>query len=156
MYLEEYALRFFAIKNNQAQYVKDIGDFLTEYMEAVADPEKSAGFDYDAEEATFKTTFRVLAEALGESAFSGVNKQGNAMGYFSSLHFEALAIGIQPHLSKLAVAENALKEKFKTALLELKKDTAFQALTKGGGKNYSAALKKRIEFVEQRVGACLK
>lgn len=156
MYMEEYALRFFAIKNNQAGYEKDIGDFLTEYMEAVADPEKSAEFNYAAEEEIFSTTFRVLAEALGESAFSGVNKQGNPMGYFSSLHFEALTIGIQPHLSKLATAKNVRKEKFRTALLDLKKDAGFQSLTKGGGKNYAAALKKRIEFVEQRVAACLK
>ena len=156
MYLEEYALRFFAIKNAQAKYVKDVGDFLTEYMEAVADSENSTGFNYTTEEATFKTTFRVLAEALGETAFSGVNKQGNPMGYFSSLHFEALTQGIQSHLEQLAVADDAQKEKFKIALQELKRDGGFQNLTKGGGKNYAAALRKRIEFVDQRVTACLK
>jgi len=156
MYMEEYALRFFAIKNSQASYEKDIGDFLTEYMESVADPEKPAGFDQAVEEATFKKTFRVLSEALGETAFSGVNKQGNPMGYFSSLHFEALTLGIQPHLEKLATADVAQKAKFKAALLDLKRDAGFQSLTKGGGKNYAAALKKRIEFVEQRVAACLK
>lgn len=156
MYMEEYALRFFAIKNDQASYEKDIGDFLTEYMESVAIPEKPAGFDYTAEEQTFRTTFRVLSEALGETAFSGVNKQGNPMGYFSSLHFEALTLGIQPHLDELAGAGDAQKEKFKGALQDLKRDAAFQLLTKGGGKNYAAALKKRIEFVEQRVAECLK
>lgn len=156
MYMEEYALRFLAMKNDQGSYEKDIGDFLTEYMESVADPEKSTAFDYTAEEQTFKTTFRVLSEALGETAFSGVNRQGNPMGYFSSLHFEALTLGIHPHLDKLAAADQPQKEKFKSALQELKRDSAFQALTKGGGKNYAAALKKRIEFVEQRVAACLK
>jgi len=156
MYMEEYALRFFAIKNNQASYEKDIADFLTEYMESVADPEKPTRFDYIAEEQTFKTTFRVLSQALGEAAFSGVNKQGNPMGYFSALHFEALTIGIQPHLDKLAGADDCQKEKFKNALQELKRDAGFQTLTKGGGKNYAAALKKRIEFVEQRVAECLK
>jgi len=78
------------------------------------------------------------------------------MGYFSSLHFEALTLGIQPHLDKLAAAGQSQKQKFKSALQELKRDAAFQALTKGGGKNYAAALRKRIEFVEQRVAECLK
>lgn len=155
MYMEEYVLRFFAIKNNQANYAKDIGDFLTKYMEAVADPNEPTSFDYAAEEETFKTTFRVLSDALGDTAFSGVNKQGNPMGYFSALHFEALTIGIQPHLGKLATADEPLKETFKNTLMKLKQDPAFQALTKGGGKNYAAALRKRIEFVEQRVAACL-
>jgi hypothetical protein len=156
MYLEEYALRFFAIKNDQASYEKEIGDFLTEYMESVADPEKAVRFDYSGEEQTFKTTFRVLSDALGETAFSGVNKQGNPMGYFSSLHFEALTLGIQAHLDKLAAIGEAQQEKFKSALQDLKRDAAFQALTKGGGKNYAAALRRRIGFVEQRVGECLK
>lgn len=155
MYLEEYALRFFAIKNNQAQYVKEVGDFLTEYMEAVSDPEKANDFDYDKEEETFNATFHILAEALGDTAFSGVNKQGNPMGYFSALHFEALTIGVQKELAKLATADQVLKGKFKIALMELKRDSAFQKLTKGGGKNYAAALRSRIESVEQRVATCL-
>jgi uncharacterized protein YihD (DUF1040 family) len=156
MYMEEFALRFFAMKNDIERYEKDIGDFLTEYMEAVANPEQPVAFDYVAEEQVFKTTFRLLAEALGESAFSGVNKQGNAMGYFSALHFEALTIGIQKHLGQIdKLSDEVAKGKFKSALIDLKKDSDFQSLTKGGGKNYAAALKKRIQFVEDRVGACL-
>lgn len=157
MYMEEYALRFFAMKNVIDRYEKDISDFLTEYMEAVSRPDAPAPFDYVLEEQAFKTTFRVLADALGESAFSGVNKQGNAMGYFSALHFEALTIGIQGHLNQIGqLPDDASKGKFKAALIDLKKDPEFQSLTKGGGKNYAAALKKRIQFVEQRVGECLK
>jgi hypothetical protein len=155
MYMEEYALRFFAMKNNRTAYVKEIGDFLTEYMEAVSDPEKSESFDYAKEEEVFYTTFRILNEALGETAFSGVNKQGNPMGYFSALHFEALTIGIQRFLEKLAAADEALKDKFQNALMQLKRDPTFQKLTKGGGKNYAAALRHRIELVEQRVAGCL-
>jgi hypothetical protein len=156
MYMEEYALRFFAMKNNQAKYVKDIGDFLTEYMEAVSDPEQQAlKFDYVAQRTTFMDTFRVLNEALGDTAFSGFNKQGKPQGYFSALHFEALTIGIQKGLGKLAVADAALKQKFKESMIALKTDEGFQKATKGGGKNYAAALKQRIELVESRVAACL-
>jgi hypothetical protein len=157
MYMEEYALRFFAMKNFRAAYVKDIEDFLTMYMEAVSDPEKTdVPFDYVAEAATFSDTFRVLSEALGEAAFSGVNKQGTPMGYFSALHFEALTLGIQPHLGKLVAADASLKKRFREALVTLKRDPEFQSLTKGGGKNYAAALRRRVAFVEKRVALCLK
>jgi hypothetical protein len=156
MYMEEYVLRFFAIKNNAAVYVKDIGDFLTDYMEAVSDPEQTkVTFDYELEEQAFADTFRVLNEALGEAAFSGVNIKGNPMGYFSSLHFEALTLGIQKNLARLATADQPTKDAFKQTLEDLKKDASFQKLTKGGGKNYAAALKARIDAVEQRVAACL-
>lgn len=153
--MEEYVLRFFGMKNNRDEYEKKVGEFLTEYMEAVSDPErKEVTFAYDAEEIGFANTFRVLNEALGEGAFSGVNKQGNFQGYFSALHFEALTMGLQPSLDKLAAADEPLKQKFKDKLLEVKKDPEFQKLTKGGGKNYAAALEARIEFVSKRVAEC--
>ena len=155
--MEEFVLRFFGMKNNRQEYEKNVGEFLTEYMEAVSDPErKDVTFDYDVEEKIFASTFRVLNEALGEGAFSGVNKQGNIQGYFSALHFEALTMGLQASLDKLAAADDALKTKFKDKILEVKKDAEFQKLTKGGGKNYAAALEARIDFVSKRVAACLQ
>lgn len=155
--MEEYVLRFFGMKNKRTEYEKNVGEFLTEYMEAVSDPErKDVTFDYDTEAKIFDNTFRVLNEALAEGAFSGVNKQGNIQGYFSALHFEALTMGLQTSLDKLATADDALKAKFKEKILEVKKDVDFQKLTKGGGKNYAAALEARIEFVSRRVAACLQ
>lgn len=157
MYMEEYVLRFFAMKNNLEGYEKDIGEFLTEYMEAVSDPDRTdVTFDYGQEEAVFEATFNTLNEALGEAAFSGYNKQGKPQGYFSALHFEAFTLGIQGVLPDLLVADTATKEKFQNALLELKQDDAFQKQTKGGGKNYAAALRQRIDFVAQRVAGCLQ
>ncbi|MGN6110499.1 MAG: GmrSD restriction endonuclease domain-containing protein [Kofleriaceae bacterium] len=157
MYMEEYALRFFALRNKLDDYEKDIGAFLTEYMEAVSDPDadKKAPFDYPSQRKAFLDTFRVLNEALGESVFSGFNRQGKPQGYFSALHFEAITIGIQPCLDRLEAADESLKAAFKKALHELKVDGEFQKLTKGGGKNYAAALKQRVDFVRQRVTSCL-
>lgn len=156
MYMEEFVLRFFALKNNLGGYVKDVSDFLTEYMESVSDPERGGTFDYTAEKKSFEDTFRVLNGALGEETFSGFNKLGKAQGYFSALHFEAFTIGVQNHLGAITSADGPQLEKFRSALLELKNDDTFQKLTKGGGKNYAAAMKQRIEFVEQRVAACLR
>lgn len=155
--MEEYVLRFFGMKNNRSQYEKNIGEFLTEYMEAVSDPENGdITFNWDEEKQCFVDTFRVLNEALGEGAFSGVNKQGNIQGYFSALHFEALTMGIQASLSQLAGANAELKSTFRDAILEVKKDAEFQKLTKGGGKNYAAALEARIDFVNKRITSCLQ
>jgi hypothetical protein len=155
--MEEYVLRFFGMKNNREEYEKNVGEFLTEYMEAVSDPDrKDVTFIYQDEEKVFADTFRVLNQALGEGAFSGVNKQGNIQGYFSALHFEALTMGLQASIDKLAVADDTLKTKFKDKILEVKKDAEFQKLTKGGGKNYAAALEARIDFVSKRVAACLQ
>ncbi len=157
MYMEEYVLRFIALKNNRAAYVKEIGEFLTEYMESVSDPDrKGAPFPYEKERQTFVDTFRVLNQTLGEEAFSGLNKRGTPMGYFSALHFEALTIGIQKHLSAWSSNDKTRRSTMKAAIRELKRSSEFQKLTKGGGKNYAAALKQRINAVESKVGECLK
>ncbi len=157
MYLEEFVLRFFALKNNQSGYVKDIGDFLTEYMEAVSDPDRhDMPFDFDAERTVFGKTFKILHDVLGTGAFSGFNERGTAMGYFSALHFEAFALGIQKQLDRLAADGVAGSDKVKQAFIATKTDAEFKKLTTGGGKNYAAAFRQRVEFIEKRVAACLK
>jgi len=157
MYLEEYVLRFFALKNNGDAYVKEIGDFLTAYMEAVSDPaRKDVSFDYVAERAVFEKTFRVLAETLGASAFSGFNEKGTPMGYFSALHFEAFSVGLQKKLAVISLDDAGMMGKLEEALVATKLDPEFKKMTTGGGKNYAAALKQRIEFVEEKVEECLR
>lgn len=155
MYLEEYALRFFALKNNRDAYVKEIGDFLTDYMEAVSDPKRGTAFDYEMERSVFVRTFGLLKEALGAGAFSGFNENGNPMGYFSALHFEAFALGLQRHLDSLSSADTPTRTRFVDALKAIKLDADFKKLTTGGGKNYAAALKQRVAFVDTKVGECL-
>lgn len=156
MYMEEYVLRFFALRNNRREYVKEIGDFLTEYMEAVSDPaESGVRFDYAANQHAFETTFGFLSKALGESAFSGVNIAGTPKGYFSALLFEALTLGLQDYLDVIAAPTKEVLERLKSALTDLKQDKAFQRATKGGGLNYAAALERRIDFVRTKVGVCL-
>ena len=156
MYLEEYALRFFALKNNRDAYAKEIGEFLTDYMEAISDPRRGTPFDYDAERRVFATTFGLLKEALGAAAFSGFNDNGNPMGYFSALHFEAFTLGLQRHLDSLFSADASVRSRFSEALRAIKMDPDFKKLTTGGGKNYAAALKQRVAFVDTKVGECLQ
>jgi uncharacterized protein with ParB-like and HNH nuclease domain len=69
-YDEELVLRFFAFKNNRAAYEHDVGDFMTEYMETVSDPESGAPrFDYRQEREIFEKTFRILNKCFQDRAF---------------------------------------------------------------------------------------
>lgn len=155
MYLEEYALRFYALKNNGDKYSKEVGDFLTEYMESIADPDKQFVFDYDQERSLFDKTFSFLASTLGSSAFSGVSRTGNIMDAFSALLFEAVTMGIQPRLAELSAADATARERFVSAVSAAKGDSEFQRWTRGGGKNYAAALRARVEHVKRVVDECL-
>ena len=152
-YDQELVLRFFAFKNYRDNYVHDVGDFLTEYMELVSDPENiQVKFNYDEEEKIFKKTFSILNKSLGEHIFSATNNKGNFVSKFLIYHFEAFSIGIQPYLDKLD--ENNLEQMSKLAELFtlIKNDSSFKDITTGGGKNYAKPLNQRISFVEDKLG----
>ncbi len=52
-YDQELVLRFFALKNRREKFKHEVTDFLTEFMEDVADPLEPETFDYPVEEARF-------------------------------------------------------------------------------------------------------
>jgi hypothetical protein len=149
---QELVLRFFALKNRRERFVHEVSDFLTEYMEDVADPEKPEKFDYGAEEAIFKKTFSVLDGALGELAFAFRNKAGTSLAAgFSVYHYESVTIGIQPVLGKMDASDKSLIDKLRDVLTEIKLAPEFVKLTTGGGKNSPGPLNNRIKFVERRL-----
>lgn len=155
MYLEELVLRFFAMKNDRSKYIKNLDVFLTDYMESVSHPKSDVDFNYSEEKTTFKKTFEILSESLGVNAFSGFNASDNPGGYFSTLHFEAFTLGLQGVINDCYDSSGNVKEIVGETMLEIKKDTDFKVLTTGGGKNYSAALETRINFVAERLSQCL-
>jgi len=152
---EELVLRFFAFKNDRESYVHEVGDFMTDYMEKVSDPQRGVRFDYGQEEEIFRKTFLLLDRTLGENVFCGVNAAGSFISRFLSYHYEAFTLGIQRYLGHLDPDDPDQVQRLKGILLEIKKDREFQRLTKGGGKNYPKPLSDRIEFVETKVGAGL-
>jgi len=97
---QELVLRFFSFKNNRENYIHEVGTFLTEFMEAASDV-AAAGivFDYEAEKGTFKKTFAVLKQSLGDDAFSHIDRRGRTQP-FSVYHFEAFTLGLQPLLGR--------------------------------------------------------
>ena len=150
---QELVLRFFAFKNNRQNYVHDVSDFMTEYMEAVSDPTREDfPFDYPTEQLIFEKTFKILNRTLESSAFSGTNPQGNLVAKFLSYHYEAFTLGLQPHLDKIDPYNDRVIMKLKAVLLSIKKDEEFRRITTGGGKNYARPLQDRIAFVEKKVG----
>jgi hypothetical protein len=98
---QELVLRFFSLKNWRGKFRHDIGDFLTEYMEAVSDPDNPLEFAYIVEEENFDKTFYVLQQTLGDLSFSlartGRGRDMLIRG-FSTNHYEAVTLGIQKRL----------------------------------------------------------
>ena len=74
---QELVLRFLALKNRRDKFKHEVSDFLTEYMENVADAQHPEGFDYPAEEARFTKTFEALQKTLSEHSFAFANRARN-------------------------------------------------------------------------------
>ncbi|TPK63061.1 DUF262 domain-containing protein [Mesorhizobium sp. B2-4-19] len=149
---EELVLRFFALKNQRAQFKHEVTDFLDEYMEAICDPSRNAPFNYGAEELSFRKTFRALWLALGEYAFAFANRDKTALSLgFSIYHFEGITIGIQSVINRIDLDDGAVLERLGTVLRGIKLDPAFIAITTGGGKNSPGPLNARISFVSERL-----
>ena len=80
-YDEELVLRFFAFLRRSHEYRHEVGDFLTEYMEAATDPTGLAEpvFDYVKDVETFRKTFEVIKD---RSAGSKPHERGaRAFGF---------------------------------------------------------------------------
>ncbi len=149
---QELVLRFFALKNRRDQFKHEVSDFLTEYMEDVADPSRPYQFDYVAEERIFRKTFQILRVALGDKSFAFRNKAGSALAAgFSMYHFEAIVIGLQKIIDSLDPLDAATMSRLQECLTNVKLDDSFVRLTSGGGKNSPGPLNDRISFVEQRL-----
>ncbi len=151
-YDEELILRLFTFKNARDEFVHDIRDFLTEYMEKVSDPESDIEFDFISQGHDFNKTFSVLKYTLGENAFGSINTNKDALNKgFLVYHFEAFTVGLQEHLEQIDLTDADKIDKLKKALFEVKCNDEFINATKGGGKNSPGPLKKRISFVEDAV-----
>lgn len=149
---QELVLRFIALKNVKGRFKHEVSDFLTEYMESVADPLQDDAIDFDNEKAIFRKTFAVLGKSIGESAFSFANKDGTKLtAGFSIYHFEGVTIGMQSVLARLDPADPVQMMKFDSVLRAIKLDPEFISITTGGGKNSPGPLNDRIGFVRDRL-----
>lgn len=160
-YDQELVLRFFAFLKWPHRYKHEVGDFLTEYMEAASDPEDvpPAVFDPDVDVARFEKTFKVLRRAaeaepdkLGGRLFGAVDVRGKIRGQFAIYHFEGLSLGIQEVLGGLDPADPDQMQELGAAIYEMKTDPALRNFT-GGGKNTAPAFRARIDFFRSKFSA---
>ena len=153
---QELVLRFFAFKNYREHYLHDVGDFMTDYMEAVSDEEnKSIIFDYAREQVAFEKTFKILNLALASRIFSATNSKGTLINKFSIYHYEAFTLGVQPFLDRIDQCNGGQIDMLRNQFIHIKNNEDFRRITTGGGKNYSKPLAERIGFVENILGSIL-
>lgn len=147
LYDQELVLRFFAFKNWTQNYIHEIGEFLTEYMEAVTT--QAIPFDYDREGATFRRTFLLLAKSLGPDVFARSNDKGTFVQSFSPIHFDAIVTAIQPFLPRIdPTAQNDLDALAKV-LGDAKRSSPFRNMTTGGGLNFAKLAQERTEYCKR-------
>lgn len=150
---QELTLRYFALKNWQDKFVHDLADFLTEYMEAVSDPEVvDAVFDYQQEADNFLKTFKILNLALGDKIFGRWGTNG-AQANFAVYQFESICIGIQCIIDNINPDNPEHINLIKAALEELKQNDEFVSQTTGGGKNSKGSLTRRIDVAKNQFSA---
>ncbi|ARN78576.1 hypothetical protein BST97_11580 [Nonlabens spongiae] len=146
----ELVLRFFALKNWRENFVHDVRDFLTEYMEGVTSGEIE--FDYDQNKSDFERTFKILNDSMSEKAFGYANK--NKTDVTSSVgvyQFEAFSVGIQNKLEQLLGINQKDTSILADRINKIKMDDDFISYTSGGGKNSKGPLENRINFVRKNI-----
>lgn len=147
---QELILRFFALKNRRQMFKHEVTDFLTDYMEAIADPLIEVDFLYEEERTIFSKTFKVLRAALADKSFAFKNKASTALSAgFSVYHYEAITIGLQSVLDKLDQNNIEQMEGLGRVLTAMKLDPVFAKLTTGGGKNSPGPLNDRVTFAQR-------
>lgn len=151
-YDQELVLRFLALKNAKDEFVHDIRDFLTDFMESVSDPSSPREFDYDTQEREFRKTFELLEKMFQERAFGGLTQKGDQLKKnFLIYHYEAFTVGLQEKINRIDVEDDDLVENLKDRLFSVKANQEFISKTTGGGKNSPNLLENRIDFVRKAV-----
>lgn len=134
----ELVLRFVTFLSPEVENLpkaKGVDIFLTSALRKILD---DTDFDYNKYEEKFRTTFRVLNEAWGESALRYRNQPGT--GKFSISFFEAVALGIAQNIDNLP-DHASIKDKIDS----VGQDYNFKAAS-GSGKNAQRRIPELLEF----------
>ncbi|MDK0570829.1 DUF262 domain-containing protein [Clostridium perfringens] len=146
---QEMVLRFFALKNNLENYKHPFSEYLTNYMEDVA--EKNIEFNIEREEENFKKTFFVLNSILGEDVFSSILGSERFKSDFVLYHFDAFTVGIQEHLDNIEKIirdyNNSDLNKLSDIFKNIKKSDALNKHKTGSKLN----IQKRVELVANKI-----
>ncbi|WP_225401427.1 DUF262 domain-containing protein [[Mycobacterium] zoologicum] len=157
---QELVLRFFSYKNNFENYSHDVSDFMTDYMESVSDPELGQRFDYQSERSVFEKTFSILRKIADElqiesKIFGTIGPSGEPRGQFSVYHYEGITLGLQPVLGLIDPDDDQQIQRLAKAVKSGKADPLFLDNT-GAGKNYSAPMRARVSYFEQKFRSAIE
>lgn len=144
-YDQELVLRFFAIKNDVASYKYPVTEYLTKYLENITT--RDVGFDYETEKRIFETTFRVINQSLGTSAFSSRTKNGNEKNDFVLYFFDGITVAIANLIEQFETFDRY--EELKSCIEKIKFGDELQ-LYKTGSIN---GVTKRIELFTAEVSS---
>lgn len=137
---EELVLRYLTLKNNLDNYFYPFDEYLTKYMEDIAN--ESVNFDYELEEENFVKTFMVLNNILSDNIFSTKRYNGNYQSNFVLYYFDGLILGIQKYLTQIIDYNNY--QDFQNLFENIKNDDDFYRARTGSKSN----IKTRIQIVE--------
>lgn len=141
--IEELALRFFAMKNWLGGFSHDVDEFLTAYMEQVA--EGKIGFNYIVEKQSFEDTWQLICAAMpGGEAFQGKSDDGRSYGPFSPVLYEISSIAVA---SNIAACRKLSLDQLKERLNKLIIHARVNGLT-GAGTNSRKKTQGRMELAK--------
>lgn len=140
----ELALRFLAFRSIEYTPGLDVHEYLDGALMTLA---TDGNYDMNAESAVFRSTFRYLHEALGESAFKRWDGQ-RFTGKFLMSVFEVLSTGVSLNLDRLSVMPASERNEFilRTAQ-ELWNNDTFTANT-GAGVRGTTRLSKLLPLAK--------
>lgn len=146
----ELVLRFFALKNYRDEFVHDVSDFLTDYMEGVTTGDIQ--FDYQENKDIFQKVFKVLNKSAGAKAFGYANKNRDKVTSSVGVYqYEAFTIGILSHLDEFDASNEQEMLELGEKIKSIKLSEDFISITTGGGKNSKGPLASRIEYIENNI-----
>lgn len=140
---QEMVLRFFALKNDLANFQFPVSEYLTNYLEGITTQEKV--FDYIEEREIFEKTFKFINLNLGDSAFSSITKTKSIKNDFVTYLFDGISIAVARLIGRLDV--EAADSKIEEVIYDIKVGTELQSYKTGT----LSSLNSRIELFQKGV-----
>ena len=138
--LQEFVLRYLALKNYRDKFRGSVTDWLDDYAESILI--KGNPFDYDVERAEFERLFEVLAVKFGEGAFVKY-RGGKPIGGLAPAYFEGVAMGVREAFDNFVQLS---PDEAKRRLADTVSGEAFRSVT-GPSTNTPPKMRDRIRIV---------
>lgn len=132
-YDTELASRFLVLMNTPEDELKSIGNIDTFLSKRIFSYATKRSFNRRTQQTTFKKTFKLLNETLGDDVFRRFDgKKDRFEGPFSVSAFEAVSIGVGTHINAWTAAEKTAPGELQDRIRELWSNTIFRARSGSG------------------------